>query len=127
MLVHIHRWLTLPALVALVMGSSLEPIYGMLRDGTVHHESEASALSHQTSTQVEHGHEDPGLAAGEDHPHGSRHQHGTGSDHCTHAHGIPLPSSVTPSLGTWVTSPLYQALSELTPRDLTPHAPPPKA
>lgn len=109
------------------MGSSLEPIYGMSRDGTVHHESEASALSYQASTQVERGHEDPGLADGGEHQHGPQHQHGTGSDHCTHAHGIPLPSSVTPSLGTWVISTLYQALPELTARDLTPHSPPPKA
>ena len=60
--------------------SSAETVMGLLRDGSVHHETMASAASHSVLTGGEHGHED-GV------PHGTEHQHGTPADHCTHQHG----------------------------------------
>lgn len=60
--------------------SDAETVMGLLRDGSIHHESTASAATHASFSGGEHGHED-GL------PHGTEHQHGTPADHCTHQHG----------------------------------------
>ena len=62
---------------------------GLLRDGSVHHESSAAAAVHHETSRGDHGHEDSGTGA----KHGSGHQHGTSSDHCTHAHGVGLPAA----------------------------------
>jgi len=78
--------------LALLIGygaSSAEAVVGVVRDGTVHHESTASAAVHQEGHRGEHGHEDPGAGA----EHGADHEHGTSSDHCTHAHGMSLPAT----------------------------------
>ncbi len=78
--------------LALLLGysaSSAEAAIGVLRDGAVHHESAAAAVIHQETHQGDHGHEDPGAGA----EHGSDHRHGTSSDHCTHVHGLGLPSA----------------------------------
>src|SRR5688572_13702768 len=78
--------------LALFLGYSAstgEATIGPLRDGAVHHESPASAAAHQEASRGDHGHEDPGAGA----EHGSDHQHGTSGDHCTHAHGMGLPSA----------------------------------
>ncbi|MEQ1854947.1 MAG: hypothetical protein ABL963_00665 [Longimicrobiales bacterium] len=77
--------------LALLLGysaSAAEAAVGVLRDGAVHHESAAAAVIHQETHQGDHGHEDPGAGA----EHGSDHRHGTSSDHCTHVHGVGLPS-----------------------------------
>lgn len=74
-------------------GSNAEAVEGMLRDGEVHHESGALAAAHAGSGG-EHGHEDGPLS---DHSeHGSGHQHGTNTDHCTHQHGTALPAGQNP-------------------------------
>lgn len=76
------------ALLVGYLASSAEAVLGVVRDGTVHHESAAAAAVHQGASHGEHGHEDPGAGA----EHGSEHQHGTSGDHCTHAHGVSLPA-----------------------------------
>jgi hypothetical protein len=58
------------------------------RDGAVHHESALATAIPQETRRGDHGHEDPGAGA-ED---GSDHRHGTSGDHCTHVHGVGLPS-----------------------------------
>lgn len=68
--------------------SSAETVVGAVRDGSVHHESSAAAAVHHETHHGEHGHEDPGAGA----QHDQDHQHGTPSDHCTHAHGVSLPT-----------------------------------
>lgn len=86
----------LSILILLVFYASLFEVgVGLARDGAVHHESTATAVSHATQAQGqgEHGHE-----TGEDSPdseHGPDHQHGTSSDHCTHAHGSALTAATT--------------------------------
>jgi len=77
--------------LAILLGysaSTAEAVVGVLRDGVVHHESEVAAVSHQETHLGDHGHEDPGAGA----EHGPDHRHGTSSDHCTHVHGLGLPS-----------------------------------
>lgn len=89
------------ALILLVFSTatSLEAVVGPVRDGEVHHETAARATQHATRTTGEHGHEhghDDGMSAQAEDPdgsgeeHGPKHQHGTGADHCTHAHGPAL-------------------------------------
>lgn len=65
--------------------SNVETVNGALRDGEVHHEGAIEAASHAQVATGDHGHEDH-------EPHGSDHQHGTSSDHCTHQHGPTIPS-----------------------------------
>lgn len=56
-----------------------ESVLGSLRDGAVHHETNAIAAAHQLQgPQSGHGQEDRMPA----------HEHGTASDHCTHAHSV---------------------------------------
>jgi hypothetical protein len=81
--------LTLLALMAL---TSVESAEGLVRDGEVHHESSATAAAHASDLSGEHGHEDVEPSSqpeeeGSAPQHGPDHQHGTGADHCTHAHG----------------------------------------
>ena len=67
------------ALLILAPAFAVEPVYGVVRDGAVHHESAATAATHRDAgPQDRHGHEDPVPT----------HQHGTPADHCTHAHGV---------------------------------------
>jgi hypothetical protein len=82
-----RRWAALGLLVA-YSASTGEATTGLLRDGSVHHESSVSAAAHQETSRGDHGHEDPGAGA----EHGSDHRHGTSGDHCTHVHGLGLPS-----------------------------------
>jgi hypothetical protein len=72
--------------------SSLEAVAGVVRDGSVHHESVTQAATHAAEGRAEHGHE--AVSDEPDEEHGPQHQHGTGSDHCTHAHGTALVGSV---------------------------------
>lgn len=78
-------------MLALTVGSTVESVAGVLRDGEVHHESAATAAAHAGRSAGEHGHEDAGSAG--DHEHGPEHQHGTANDHCTHTHGMAPPAS----------------------------------
>lgn len=80
----LHRLAALLMLFA-VIGSQVESMVGVLRDGAVHHESQATAAAHslQTLATGEHGHEDDSSS---EHSHDSGHQHGTSADHCTHQH-----------------------------------------
>lgn len=76
------------ALATFFLGGAVEPVVGWLRDGAVHHESRSAAAAHATGSSAgEHGHED-GAARQANHPHEPGHEHGTGQDHCTHAHGL---------------------------------------
>jgi len=76
------------ALATFLLGGAVEPVFGWMQDGAVHHESRSAAAAHSSSGVVgEHGHED-GTATQANHPHESGHEHGTGQDHCTHAHGL---------------------------------------
>lgn len=76
------------ALATFFLGGAVEPVVGWMRDGAVHHESRSAAAAHAGGTSAgEHGHED-GVASPADHPHEPGHEHGTGQDHCTHAHGL---------------------------------------
>lgn len=89
----VFRWrLRRSIALALLLGysaSAAEATVGVVRDGAVHHESSAAAAVHQETRQGDHGHEDPGAGA----EHGSDHQHGTAGDHCTHTHGMSIPSA----------------------------------
>jgi len=76
------------ALATFFLGAAVEPVVGWMQDGAVHHESRSDAAAHRSAGVVgEHGHED-GAATQADHPHEPGHEHGTGQDHCTHAHGL---------------------------------------
>ena len=79
------------AVIVLLMsaGSYFEPVLGMLRDASVHHESPGAALSHAGAGAGEHGHEDVGDGSPE-HQHDGQHQHGTQADHCAHVHGVGM-------------------------------------
>lgn len=85
------------ALILLLFSTatSLEAVVGPMRDGEVHHETAAQATEHASRATGEHGHEHEMSAHADDHDatgeeHGPQHQHGTGADHCTHAHGPAL-------------------------------------
>lgn len=81
-------------LLAFLAGGTVEPIAGSIRDGVVHHETSAEAGAHALSAPTgEHGHEDGG-AVGSEQQHEPGHDHGTGRDHCTHAHGNFLAEAV---------------------------------
>ena len=77
------------ALVFAVSAMQAESVFGALRDGEVHHESGAQALSHSSGSHGDHGHEDGPLS----HQHGDQHQHGTAADHCTHQHSTAAPAA----------------------------------
>jgi hypothetical protein len=119
------RFQSLLALLVFLTGL-VEPVVGESRDGAVHHESSAEAWAHSTMAPGgEHGHEDGG-ASSANQAHTQGHQHGTGQDHCTHAHG-PFVGETTgfawPVLVRTVNDPLI--LYELAgPRSQAP--PPPK-
>lgn len=82
------------ALATFLLGGAVEPVVGWMRDGAVHHESRSAAAAHSSSGVVgEHGHED-GAAGQADHPHEPGHEHGTGQDHCTHAHSLFVASAM---------------------------------
>ena len=68
--------------------ASLEAVAGLVRDGSVHHETVTAAFAHSSEGTGEHGHETASETPNQDH--GPDHQHGTGADHCTHAHGAAL-------------------------------------
>lgn len=78
------------AVVLLVsfLASSFEAVAGLVRDGSVHHETVTTAFTHSSEGAGEHGHETDAEAP--DQNHGPDHQHGTGADHCTHAHSAAL-------------------------------------
>jgi hypothetical protein len=84
-------------LLVLFQASSLEAVVGLARDGAVHHETVAQAAAHAELAEpgdAEHGHEAASEAP--DAEHGPDHQHGTGADHCTHAHGTALFGPLSP-------------------------------
>lgn len=73
------------ALLILTPASAAEAVFGMLRDGAVHHESAvAAAASRDAGPQSGHGREDSAPT----------HQRGTPADHCTHEHGTATVSPV---------------------------------
>ena len=90
----IRRCFAAGALVALV-GSAVEPGFGLLRDGAVHHESTTEATQHASLGHGEHG--DRRLAAEAPTTPSTEHEHGTSMDHCTHVHG-PALQAVLPTL-----------------------------
>lgn len=85
------------ALILLIFSTAtpLEAVVGTVRHGEVHHETTAKATQHAARATGEHGHEHGPSVHAEDHDasdeeHGRRHKHGTGADHCTHAHSPAL-------------------------------------
>ena len=82
----LNRLLSFIFLLAFFAGQA-EPYLGAARDGEVHHEDAIAALSH-SAERGDHGHED---LRSRQHEHGGDHQHGTGSDHCTHVHSTVAP------------------------------------
>lgn len=86
----VRRRLVAGVLLLGVTASSFEAVAGLLRDGSVHHETVAQALAHPSQRTGEHGHETASEAPDQDH--GPDHQHGTGADHCVHAHSAALLS-----------------------------------
>jgi hypothetical protein len=71
------------AVVLLVMtsASGAESVFGVLRDGEMHHVSAAAAVTHRNA--------DPQSGQGQEDSQPT-HQHGTPADHCTHAHGVAI-------------------------------------
>ena len=111
------------ALTSLVMfcASSVEALRGELRDGAVHHESEALAILHEIDRDAGHLREaaDPGST--------SQHQHGTSADHCTHQHGTALtcPAIVpAPASPLRIVDPVHLATSRFTRSTAPPFRPP---
>jgi len=106
--------------------SSLEAVEGEARDGEVHHETAVEASTHATAANADHAHE----SAPDEGPdeNGSEHEHGTATDHCTHAHGMALP---VPGARSVLTSDHRSPPSHLinTPTDwsATPRLQPPRA
>jgi hypothetical protein len=96
-------------LLVLTTASPMEAVAGELRDGEIHHETSAEASRHAATSMGDHGHEHGRAfddeshdhAADEDDPEGTEHRHGTGSDHCTHAHG---PALAAPAVAAVVTA-----------------------
>lgn len=87
------------AVLILAPASAAEPVFGLLRDGVVHHESAAAAATHRdASPQSSHGHEDSVPT----------HQHGTSADHCTHVHGVAFMGTAVPLSFGAPLSPQYQ-------------------
>jgi len=81
------------ALLILAPGFMVESAVGLARDGAIHHETVGAAIAHHAAgPQGHHGHEDAGPSPRYP-PHGQQHQHGTATDHCTHAHGVGLISA----------------------------------
>jgi len=116
----------LVAFLALAIGSQLEPILGALRDGVVHHESVAQADMHRAADVFgDHGHED-GAARSSEHRHGAQHEHGSGTDHCTHAHGAGLPAAVEPAVDVMVSSIESAPVHLPSTRIIEAHSPPPR-
>ena len=112
---------SLPILILLVFYASLFEVgVGLARDGAVHHESTAVAVSHTTQgpdQQGEHDHESEGDSS--DPEHGPDHQHGTSADHCTHAHGSAL-TAATASAPAPVELPGFTPVVFPTPSDRSP-------
>lgn len=87
------------AVLILAPASTAEPVFGLLRDGVVHHESAAAAAAHRDAgPQSSHGHEDSVPT----------HQHGTAADHCTHVHGVAFIGTTAPLSFGAPLSPQYQ-------------------
>lgn len=108
------RWINL-LLLGLMVGSLVEPVYGSMRDGDVHHEPLKAAAVHSTAAG-DHGHEDAGSAGTATHEHGPEHEHGTGSDHCTHQHGtLSLVEFGGPALPVLAIEPMLAARSQVPP------------
>lgn len=91
---HMRRFI---ALILLIFSTTtpLEAVAGTLRDSEVHHETAAQATQHAARVTGEHGHEHDAASHTEDadtanEDHGPNHKHGTGADHCTHAHSPAL-------------------------------------
>lgn len=80
-------------LLATVMGFTVEPVVGTVRDGDVHHETALEAASHFSLAAADHSHEQSELPAPADSDGG--HEHGSNSDHCTHAHGMAHPTMLS--------------------------------
>jgi hypothetical protein len=84
-------------LIALILfvastAATAEAVVGVVRDRAVHHQHAVTAAAHATSGQTD-------VPPSPDERPENRHDHDTGSDHCTHVHGvalIPSPSLPVP-------------------------------
>ncbi len=109
------RWINL-LMLGLMAGSLVEPVYGSMRDGEVHHETLQSAVFHSTDALGDHGHEDSDVTVVRTHQHGPDHEHGTGSDHCTHQHGtLSLVDFGRPPLAVLAAEPMLASRSQVPP------------
>lgn len=88
-------------LLTSTFGLRTESIVGEVRDADVHHETTAEAWVHSHDPHGAHAHDATAVGADpsdQSDERGSDHEHGSGSDHCTHAHGAALPCNVSFSL-----------------------------
>lgn len=102
------RRVTALIVMLVTVGGTLEVGVGLAREGKVHHESTARAVTHATAASgpsVNHGHEDGTVqlhvdGTAESHEDHSQHEHGTCLDHCTHVHGLAVPGHRLPTFVT---------------------------
>lgn len=80
-------------LLAAIMGFTVEPVVGVVRDGGVHHETAVEAAAHSSLASADHAHEH-NESSETPAPDGTEtsHEHGSNADHCTHSHGIAYPA-----------------------------------
>lgn len=110
---YLRRGIALLILTAYA-ASAAEAVVGVVRDGQVHHESALTAAVHRAAHVSQHGYEH--LARGS---HDTGHEPGAPSDHCTHVHGVSLPTLchfelVAPTLAA------RERVVPLTPSDVVP-------
>jgi hypothetical protein len=108
-------------LLLAIMGFTLEPVVGVVRDGEVHHETAAEAATHSGLATAGHAHEQNDSQTSEDSE--SDHEHGSNADHCTHSHGIAHPA--VPSFEffaalTWLEASYSRPIQSLLPTSATP-------
>lgn len=82
-----RRLIALTLLVASTVATA-EAVVGVVRDRAVHHEHAVTAVAHATSGQAD-------VPPSPDERQEDRHDHDTGSDHCTHVHGVALLPTLT--------------------------------
>lgn len=108
-------------LLAAIMGFTVEPVMGVVRDGEVHHETAVEAATHSGLLHADHAHEQGDSPATGDTQ--GDHEHGSNADHCTHSHGVAHPAML--SFGFFTTIALFetsfsQPLQSLLPTSATP-------
>lgn len=88
------RRIVASVLLLSAVSASLEPVWGEMRDGQVHHETMAEAYSHAQAMHTHHSeaHRHPAVDTSDSHSHDDG-SHPSRGDHCTHQHGTSIPTS----------------------------------